>query len=87
LTSLDRVASGPRERVRNWQLRTRRKVLESDGPALLFLVALTVAFVVGGIIEVDLVPQTTILLPIFLASLWLGPRTLHQYAPLDVPAR
>ena len=78
MTSLDRVVSSPRDRVRSWQIRTRRKVVESDGPALLFLVALTIAFVVGGIVD-DLVPQTTILLPIFLASLWLGPRTLPWF--------
>ncbi|MFL6134719.1 MAG: PP2C family protein-serine/threonine phosphatase [Nocardioidaceae bacterium] len=79
MTSFDRVVTGPRDRVRNWQLRVRRRIVDSDWPALLFLVALTVFFVVGGVIEVDLVPQTTILLPIFLASMWLGPRTLPWF--------
>jgi hypothetical protein len=79
LTSFDRVVSGPRDRFHDWQMRVRRQVVESDRPALIFLVLVTVAIVVGGIIEVDLVPQTTVLLPIFLASLWLGPRTLPWF--------
>jgi hypothetical protein len=60
-------------------MRVRRQVVESDRPALIFLVVLTAAIVGGGVVEVDLVPQTTILLPIFLASLWLGPRTLPWF--------
>jgi hypothetical protein len=79
VTSFDRVVTGPRDRFRDWQMRIRRQVVESDRPALLFLVAMTVAIVVGGIVAVDLVPQTTVLLPIFLASLWLGPRTLPWF--------
>lgn len=76
MTSFERVVSAPRDRVRDWQMRTRRRVVESDGPALAFLIGLTVLIVILGVVEVDLVPQTTVLLPIFLASLWLGPRTL-----------
>jgi hypothetical protein len=79
LTSFDRVVSRPRDRFHDWRMRVRRQVVESDRPALIFLVALTLVIVVGGVVEVDLVPQTTILLPIFLASLWLGPRTLPWF--------
>jgi hypothetical protein len=79
LTTLDRMVSRPRDRFRDWQMRIRRQVVESDRPALVFLVVMTLAIVVGGIVEVDLVPQTTVLLPIFLASLWLGPRTLPWF--------
>ncbi|MGY2874183.1 hypothetical protein ACVW00_001373 [Marmoricola sp. URHA0025 HA25] len=79
MTGLDRVVSGPRDRFRDWQMRIRRQVVDSDRPALLFLVAMTVAIVVGGIVAGDVVPQTTVLLPIFLASLWLGPRTLPWF--------
>jgi hypothetical protein len=67
------------DRLHEWQMRVRRQVLDSDRPALLFLIMLTIALVVGGIINVDFVPQTAILLPIFLASLWLGPRTLPWF--------
>jgi hypothetical protein len=79
LTTFDRVVSGPFDRFRDWRMRIRRQIIDSDGPALAFLVLLTVAIVVGGMIDVDLVPQTAVLVPIFLASLWLGPRTLPWF--------
>jgi hypothetical protein len=79
LTSFDRVVSGPGDRLRDWYLRARRRVLESDGPALAFLVLMTVALVVGGLWDRDVFPQTVLLLPIFLASMWLGPRTLPWF--------
>jgi len=79
LTSFDRVVSGPGDRFRDWYLRVRRRVLESDGPALAFLVLMTLAIVAGGIADVELVPQTAVLLPIFLASMWLGPKTLPWF--------
>jgi hypothetical protein len=79
LTTFDRVVSGPFDRFRDWRMRIRRQIIDSDGPALAFLVLLTTAIVVGGIVDVDLVPQTAVLVPIFLASLWLGPRTLPWF--------
>ena len=53
--------------------------MESDRPALAFLVLLTAGIVAVGVVEVDLIPQTAVLLPIFLASMWLGPRTLPWF--------
>jgi hypothetical protein len=79
LTSLDRVVSGPRGRFRMRWIRFQRSLVDSDGPALVFLVLFTVAAVTVGLVDVDLVPQTVILLPIFLASMWLGPRTLPWF--------
>lgn len=79
MTSFDRVVSGPLDRLRDQRMRFRRRVVDSDTPALGFLVLLTVALVVGGIADRDLIPQSAILLPIFLASLWLGPRTLPWF--------
>jgi hypothetical protein len=79
LTTFDRVVSGPLDRFRDWQMRVRRQIVESDHPALIFLVVLTVALVAAGLTEDELFPQTALLLPIFLASMWLGPRTLPWF--------
>ena len=79
MTSFDRVVSRPRDRVHDWRLRVRRHIVESDRPALLFLVLLTVGITTAGALEPMVVPQVAILLPIFLASLWLGPRTLPWF--------
>lgn len=57
----------------------RRRAVESDRSALISLVALTVAIVAGGLVNVDVVPQVAMLVPIFLATLWLGPRTLPWF--------
>lgn len=79
MTSFDRVLIRRRERFRDWQMRLRRRILESDGPALVFLVVLTVIVVGAGIARFEFVPLTAVLVPIFLASLWLGPRTLPWF--------
>lgn len=79
MTSFDRVVSGPLDRLRDRRMRIRRQIVDSDTPALAFLVLLTVALVVGGITDAKLIPQSAVLLPIFLASLWLGPRTLPWF--------
>src|SRR3954453_13897020 len=79
VTSFDRVVARPRDRFRDWRMRLRRRVVESDGPALAFLALLTVALVIGHIWDSTVFPQTAVLLPIFLASLWLSPRTLPWF--------
>jgi hypothetical protein len=79
LTSFARVVSGPLDRLRDRQMRIRRQIMDSDRPALFFLVLMVLAIVVGGITDTGFVPQSAILLPIFLASLWLGPRTLPWF--------
>jgi hypothetical protein len=79
LTSFERVLTRRRERFRDWQMRLRRRILESDGPALVFLVVLTLIVVGAVIAKFELVPLTAVLVPIFLASLWLGPRTLPWF--------
>jgi len=76
---MDRVVSRPLDRLRLWRIRLQRQLVESDGPALGFLFLFTVAIVVVGLVDPNLVPQTVILLPIFLASMWLGPRTLPWF--------
>lgn len=51
----------------------------SDRPVLLFLVLLTVAGTLAGIRYPDFAPSTLLLLPMFIGSLWLGPRSLPWF--------
>jgi hypothetical protein len=75
------LGRGP-ERMRARWVRLQRQMIDSDGPALAMLVVLAVALTVGGLVRTDLVPQSSMLFPIVLASLWLGPRTLPWYVVL-----
>ncbi|MFL6023928.1 MAG: PP2C family protein-serine/threonine phosphatase [Marmoricola sp.] len=72
-------AAVPSRRIRARFTRLRRDAMESDRLALAMLGLLTVALTIGGIAAPDIVPQVSILLPIVLASLWLGPRTLPWF--------
>ncbi len=69
-------------RTRPWgglSLRIRREMSVSDLPALVFLVLLTVAGTLIGLLSPDFAPSTVLLLPMFLGSLWLGPRSLPWF--------
>lgn len=66
-------------RVRSRWTRLQRQMVDSDRHALVFLVLLAVALTTGGLMSPDLVPQTSLFLPIVVASLWLGPRTLPWF--------
>ena len=79
MSSLTNAVSGGVDRLRERQLRARRLLLVSDRPALVVLSLLTIGIVVVGIVDPELVPQSALLLPIFLASLWLGPRPLPWF--------
>ncbi len=59
--------------------RTRRELAVSDRPSLLTLVALTLAITVAGLAWPTWVPFTTLLLPMFLGSMLLGPRSLPWF--------
>ncbi len=76
LRTLLRPRSG---RVGTRWIRLRRQMGESDRYPLLFLLVLAIGLAVGGLMSPDLVPQTALFLPIVLASLWLGPRTLPWF--------
>lgn len=69
----------PGNRLRTRWMRLRRQMLGTDRPALVFLVLIAIALTIGGVTNPDLVPQASMLLPIVLASLWLGPRTLPWF--------
>ncbi len=71
--------AAPGVRVSSRWTRLRRQMVDSDRYALVFLVLLVVGLVVGGLLSPDLVPQAALFLPIVLASLWLGPRTLPWF--------
>jgi len=61
---------------RGFSQRVRRQMSVSDGPALVFVVLLTLSMTLIGILRPDLAPPTALLLPLLIGSLWLGPRTL-----------
>ncbi len=64
---------------RGFSLRVRREMSVSDRPALVFLVLLTLAGTLGGIAYPAWMPSTVLLLPMFIGSLWLGPRSLPWF--------
>jgi len=51
----------------------------SDLPALVFLALLTLAGTLIGLLSPDFAPSTVLLLPMFMGSLWLGPRSLPWF--------
>jgi hypothetical protein len=73
------LVAHPRERARARWVKLQRQMVESDHVALVFLVILAVVLTAGGAVSPDLVPQTSMMFPIVLASLWLGPRTLPWF--------
>jgi hypothetical protein len=60
-------------------MRFRREMATSDRPALFFLVVFTVVCTITGLLYPDFIPFVTLLLPMFIGSLWLGPRTLPWF--------
>ncbi len=73
------MANGFAPSVRGISLRFRREMSVSDRPSLLFLVLLTVFATLLALIYPGGVPSTVLLLPMFIGSLWLGPRTLPWF--------
>lgn len=66
-------------RVGTRWIRLRRQISESDRYPTLLLLVVAIGLTVGGLMSPDVVPQTALFLPIVLASLWLGPRTLPWF--------
>ncbi len=62
-----------------WTLRVRREMSVSDRPAVITLVAFTVLCTLGALAFPDFIPSTVMLLPMFIGSLWLGPRSLPWF--------
>jgi hypothetical protein len=64
---------------RGFSLRIRREMSVSDRPALVFLVLLTLSSTLAGLVYPEYVPSTVLLVPMFIGSLWLGPRSLPWF--------
>lgn len=76
---MGRLTTGPLDRFADWRMRLRRQMVDSDRPALALLALLNVGLVVGGVLDADLFPLSAILVPVFLGTLWLGPKTLPWF--------
>ncbi|MGN6783279.1 MAG: PP2C family protein-serine/threonine phosphatase [Marmoricola sp.] len=68
-----------RRTFRSWPVRLRRELTYSDRLAMLVMVVLAVVVMVWGAVQPDVLPYTVMVLPMFIGSLWLGPRTLPWY--------
>lgn len=79
MPDLNRPVARSGERLHGRWVRLRRQGLETDRPALVFLVLLAIGLTIGGVMAPNVFPQAALLLPIVLASLWLGPRTLPWF--------
>ncbi len=64
---------------RGLTLRFRREMAVSDRPALAFLVLFAIFCTLLGLVFPTYIPSTVVLLPMFVGSLWLGPRTLPWF--------
>jgi hypothetical protein len=64
---------------RGLSMRVRREMSVSDRPSLVFLVLLTLSGTLAGMVYPDYIPSTVLLVPMFLGSLWLGPRSLPWF--------
>ncbi|MCW2761958.1 MAG: Stage sporulation family protein [Marmoricola sp.] len=73
------MANGHAAPWRGLSMRIRREMSVSDRPALMFLVLLTVAATLLGLLYPDFVPSTALLVPMFIGSLWLGPKSLPWF--------
>ena len=60
-------------------LRLRRAITVSDTPALVVLTVIVTAMAIAALIWPRLFPFSTLLVPMFLGSFWLGPRVLPWY--------
>lgn len=65
--------------LQGWTLRLRREMSVSDRPALLSLIVMTVGSTLLGVFYPGWFPATILLLPMVIASLWLGPRLLPWF--------
>jgi len=79
MPAVSELAAGSSRRIRSRWTRLQRQMLESDRAALLLLGLLTLALTAGGLAKPDVLPQSSLVLPIVLASLFLAPRTLPWF--------
>ncbi len=75
----DRIAGAPARFVKSRINRVKRQMVYTDTPALVMLMAVVVVITATGAIWAPAVPYSALLLPMFLGSWWLGPRTLPWF--------
>jgi hypothetical protein len=68
-----------RSRRPGWWRRLNRELRYTDAAALVGLSLLTVAITAAGVLWPSVVPYIALLVPMFLGSLWLGPRRLPWF--------
>ncbi len=73
------MSNQPAPWARNSLARLRREMMVSDRPALILLGGFTVLATITGLAWPNVVSYVVLLLPMFVASLWLGPRTLPWF--------
>jgi hypothetical protein len=79
MSSSSASGNGAVRTLRDWRRQLRRRLVDSDGPATLILVAITVALTAAGVLWPMSWPQMVLILPMLLGSLWLGPRKLPWF--------
>ncbi len=75
----DRLAGAPWRILRSRANRVRRQMVYTDTPALVLLLIVVVLTTLAGFTWPDTVPYAALLIPMFLGSMWLGPRTLPWF--------
>ncbi|MEP6814838.1 MAG: PP2C family protein-serine/threonine phosphatase [Marmoricola sp.] len=75
----DRFAGATVRLLRSRVNRVRRQMVYTDMPALIMLLVVVVLTTAAGAIWPDNVPYSALLIPMFLGSMWLGPRTLPWF--------
>jgi hypothetical protein len=73
------ISATSRRTFRSWPVRLRRELTYSDRLPMMVMVALAVLVMVWGAFDPELLPYTVMVLPMFIGSLWLGPRTLPWF--------
>src|ERR1700712_5696874 len=70
--------------LRNRINRIKRQMVYTDTPSLVMLLLLVVALTVAGVVWPGVVGYSALLIPMFLGSMWLGPRSLPWFIVISL---